>query len=75
MILDLYDNVGLFYYLVKTIDEGPALIIKLKINLNGISNGTDGIEIVDDSEENNVTDGDAAGNVKSSFSVEHVLKL
>jgi len=45
---------------VKASDEEPPLKIKLNINLNGISNGTDGIEIVDDSEENNVTDGNAA---------------
>merc|ERR1712135_176269 len=41
---------------VKTSDEEPPF----KINLNGISNATDGIEIVDDSEESIVTDGDAA---------------
>ena len=49
---------------MKTSDEEPPLKINLNINLNGISNGTDGIEIVDDSEENNVTDGNAAGNTK-----------
>jgi len=45
---------------VKTSDEEPPLKINLNINLNGISNATDGIEIVDDSEESIVTDGDAA---------------
>ena len=50
---------------MKTSDEEPPLKINLNINLNGISNATDGIEIVDDSEENIVTDGDAAGNVKT----------
>ena len=32
-------------------DEEPALTINLNINLNGISNRTDGVEIKDDSEE------------------------
>ena len=32
-------------------DEEPALTINLNINLNGISNRTDGVEIIDDSEE------------------------
>merc|ERR1712136_556730 len=45
---------------VKTSDEEPPLKINLNINLNGISNATDGIEIMDDSEESIVTDGDAA---------------
>merc|ERR1719430_119944 len=45
---------------MKTSDEEHALKINLNINLNGVSNRTDGIEIVDDSGENIVTDGDAA---------------
>ena len=65
LIPDLYDNTGLFYHLVKISDEEHALKINLNINLNGVSNRTDGIEIVDDSGENIVTDGDAAGNVKA----------
>ena len=41
-------------------EEEPPLKINLNINLNGISNGTDGIKIMDDS-----NDGDAPGNVKT----------
>ena len=50
---------------MKTSVEEHALKINMNINLNGVSNRTDGIEIVDDSGENIVTDGDAAGNVKA----------
>ena len=39
-------TIHIFYQLVKSSDEDVAIEINLNINLNGISNGTDEIEIL-----------------------------
>ena len=55
----------LFCHLDESSDKDPEIEIDLNINLNGISNGTNGIEVLDDPEENLKSSRSAAGNVKT----------
>ena len=46
----------------RQIDKGPAIEFNLNINLNGISNGTNGIEVLNEPEESLTSSRSAAGN-------------